>query len=111
MSTVIAIVVIIFSLGMMIAYQSGYAFGHREGLKEGYEQGRKSGETDGLKIGYDRGKNDREAEKAKQGASTTKRWGCVSILLLVVCLLGAIGLMLQQAFAESPPFATDWNLF
>lgn len=86
MSTTIAIFVAIAAIGMLIAYQLGFAAGKQEGFDSGRKEGKKEASVKAFAVGYDRGRRDRESQKSDdegdEGSGPFARLGCVIVLCL-----------------------------
>lgn len=86
MSTTIAIFVAVSALGMLIAYQMGFAAGKQEGFDSGRRKGKKEAATKAYAVGYDRGRHDRESKKNEdedgEDSRPFARVGCAFFLCL-----------------------------
>ena len=96
MSTLAAMLVVIISAGMIVAYHVGYSVGYRDAFAKGRADGKREGSVRAYAVGYDRGRHNRKlAEEAEQQEDASesspvlvsKFWVAVASLVGIVMVV------------------------
>ena len=104
-STLIAVIVIIATVGMLAGYQLGFSAGKRSGFDKGHRDGKKEGSVKAYAVGYDRGRHNREVKKKDEESQARSTFGfarlgcsvffCLFLLPVVALVVRIIGIKME----------------